>query len=123
MVKATIKSKTGATIVIEGTEVEVSNIVGVLEKAATIGHAKESIAKSKRVAKADKKRLGAADLVVVLKEEGFFEKPKTLGEISKALEEQGYLYPVTTLSGVVLSLVQKRQLRRKKNGGKWTYGK
>jgi hypothetical protein len=58
-----------------------------------------------------------------LKEDGFFEKPKSLADISKALEEQGYLYPVTSLSGVVLGLVQKKVLRRKKVDKKWGYGK
>ena len=123
MPKATIKSKTGATITIEGSDGEVANILGVFERAATIGYAKEAVSKSKRVAKEDKKRLSASDLIISLREEGFFEKPKSLGNISKALEEKGFLYPVTTLSGVVLGLVQKRDLRRKKSSGKWTYGK
>jgi hypothetical protein len=123
MPKATIKSKTGAVITIEGSESEVSSIIGVFERAATIGHAKETIAKSRNIEKEDKKRRGAGDLVIGLKEEGFFEKPKNLSEISTALEERGYLYPVTTLSGVVLGLVQKKHLRRKKIDGRWVYGK
>ncbi|MGH8402178.1 MAG: hypothetical protein ACRESO_02055 [Gammaproteobacteria bacterium] len=123
MPKATIKSKAGAMITIEGSEDEVANILSVFERAATIGHAREAVSRSKRVAKEDKKRLSASDLIIGLREEDFFEKPKSLGDISKALEEKGFLYPVTTLSGVVLGLVQKRDLRRKKIGGKWTYGK
>jgi hypothetical protein len=123
MAKAIIKSKTGALITIEGSEAEVSGILATFERSTTIGHAKQAMTKARTAAKEDKKRLGASDLVVGLKEEGFFEKPKGLGEIGKALEEQGYLYPVTTLSGIVLSLVQKRFLRRKKLDGKWVYGK
>ena len=123
MAKATIKSKTGAVITIEGSEAEVSGILATFERSATLGHAKQTATKARAAAKEDKKRLGASDLVVGLKEEGFFEKPKGLGDIGKALEEKGYLYPVTTLSGVVLSLVQKRLLRRKKLDGKWVYGK
>jgi hypothetical protein len=46
-----------------------------------------------------------------------------LAEVSKALEEQGYIYPVTTLSGVMLGLVQKKLLGRKKIEGRWVYGK
>jgi hypothetical protein len=58
-----------------------------------------------------------------LREEGFFNKPRGLTEIAKALEERGYIYPVTTLSGVVLGLVQRKDLGRKKVEGRWVYGK
>jgi hypothetical protein len=123
MAKATIKSKTGALITVEGSESEVSNILSVFERTAAVGHAKEVVAKRQTVKKETKKRLAASDLVINLKEDGFFEKPKSLADISKALEEQGYLYPVTSLSGVVLGLVQKKVLRRKKVDKKWGYGK
>lgn len=123
MAKATIKAKSGAVITIEGSESEVSNILSVFERTSVVGHAKEAATKSKAHKKETKKRLAASDLVVNLKEDGFFEKPKSLSDISKALEEQGYLYPVTSLSGIVLGLVQKRILRRKKAAGKWVYGK
>lgn len=95
----------------------------MLERSATAGHAKAAIGKEQATKKDQKKRAAASDLVVDLKEEGFFEKPRGLGDISKALEEKGYLYPLTTLSGVVLGLVQRRLLGRKKVDGKWVYGK
>jgi hypothetical protein len=123
MAKATIKSKSGALITIEGSEGEVAGILGVFERAAVIGHAKKVVTEEALRAKDAKKRFAASDLIIHLKEEGFFEKPKGLGDISHALEEKGYLYPVTTLSGIVLSLVQKRELRRKKLNKKWVYGK
>jgi len=123
MAKATIKSKTGAVITVEGSDSEISNILSVFERTSVVGHAKEAATKSQARKKETKKRLAASDLVINLKEDGFFEKPKSLSDISKALEEQGYLYPVTTLSGIVLSLVQKKNLRRKKIEGKWAYGK
>jgi len=123
MAKATIKSKTGAFITIEGSDNEVSNILSVFERTTVVGHAKLEVAKKQAIKKDEKKRLAASDLVIGLKEDGFLDKPKGLGDISKALEEKGYLYPVTTLSGVVLGLVQKRLLRRKKVEGRWVYGK
>jgi hypothetical protein len=123
MAKATIRAKSGAVITIEGSESEVSSIIASFERTASVGQAKQTIAKTRAVDKASKKRQSASDLVVELKEDGFFEKAKGLSEISKALEEKGYLYPITTLSGVVLSLVQKKYLRRKKMDGKWVYGK
>ncbi len=123
MARATIKSKTGALITVEGTEREVSNILATFEKTAAVGHVKEAIAKSKAAKKEERKRMTASDLIVGLKEDGYFNKPKTLGDISKALEEKGYIYPVTTLSGVMLGLVKKKLFGRKEIEGKWVYGK
>jgi hypothetical protein len=123
MAKATIKSKTGAVITVEGTQEEVSSILATVERATAIGHAKEVFLKAKAVKKEHKKRMAASDLVVELKEESFFSKPKSLTEIATALEEKGHIYPVTTLSGVMLGLVQKRLFGRKKLEGKWVYGK
>ncbi|MFZ0981301.1 MAG: hypothetical protein WAN23_18010 [Candidatus Acidiferrales bacterium] len=123
MAKATIKSQSGAVITVEGTQEEVSKILSTYESTSVVGHAKEAIARVKAGKRSEKKREGAADLIVNLREAGFLNKPKSLGEIAEALEEKGYLYPTTTLSGVVLSLVKKRELRRKKVEDKWVYGK
>jgi len=123
MAKATIKSQSGAVIVIEGTEKEVSHILAVVERAATVAQVKEAVTKAHAVKREQKKRMAASDLVVELKEDGFFNKPKNLGEITNALEEKGYVYPMTTLSGVVIGLVQKKLLGRKRVEGKWVYGK
>jgi predicted transcriptional regulator YheO len=123
MAKATIKSKSGAVITIEGSETEVSSILATYEKSAIVGQVKELATKVSSHKKEQKKRAAASDLVVELKEDGFFNKPKGLSEVAKALEEKGYIYPVTTLSGVVLGLVQKKLLGRKKLEGRWVYGK
>jgi hypothetical protein len=123
MAKATIKSKTGALITIEGTDKEVSDILATFERTAAVGHAKEVMTKGRAEKKEQKKRANASDLVVTLQEEGLFDKPKSLSEIAHALEERGYICPVTTLSGVMLGLVQKRLFKRKKVEGKWVYGK
>ena len=104
MAKATIKSKSGAVITVQGTHEEIASIIGIFEKE-------------------EKKRAAASDLVINLKEDGFFDKPKGLTDIAHSLEEKGYLYPVTTLSGVMLGLVQKKLLGRKKLEGRWVYGK
>ena len=123
MAKATIKSKTGAVITVEGNESEVSAVLAAYERTSVVDQAKKAIARTRTAKVGEKKREGAGDLIVELREAGFFQKPKPLGDIAKALEERGYLYPVTSLSGVVLSLVKKRELRRKKHEGKWVYGK
>jgi hypothetical protein len=123
MAKATIKSRSGALITVEGSDAEVSNILAAYERTSVVGQAKEAIARSRAGKKSEKKREGAAEIVVTLREAGFFDKPKGLGEIATTLEEKGYLYPTTTLSGVVLGLVKRKELRRKKQKGRWVYGK
>ena len=123
MAKATIKSNTGAVITIEGSDSEVSKILSSFERTESVTQAKKVKEKGHKLKTEEKKRSSASDLIVELKEDEFFAKPKALGEISRALEEKGFLYPVTTLSGVVLTLVQKKLLRRKKIEGRWVYGK
>jgi len=123
MPKATIKTQSGATITVEGNEKEVSRILTDFERSAAIGRAKETVARTRATKKEQKKRAAASDLVISLKEEGYLDKPRSLTDIAKALEERGYIYPVTTLSGVMLSLVQKKLVGRKKVEGKWVYGK
>jgi len=123
MAKATIKSKSGALITVEGSDTEVSSILAAYERSSVVGQAKEAIARSRAGKKNEKKREGAADIIVALRETRFFDKPRELAEIATALEEKGYLYRTTTLSGVVLGLVKKKELRRKKKEGRWVYGK
>ena len=123
MPKATIKSKSGAVITVQGTESEVANILSVFEELPRVSFKQERAEKSVTSKQKDKKRTGASDIIVNLKEYGFFNKPKSLAEIESALEEKGYLYPVTTLSGVMLSLVKRKLFGRKKIEGRWVYGK
>ena len=123
MAKVTIKSKTGSVITIEGTAEEVAKVVSQFEAASNLYQAKGKMSAQKTVKRDEKKRATASDLIVLLKEDGFFNKPKNLTEIANALEEKGHIYPVTTLSGVMIGLVQKKLFGRKKVGGKWVYGK
>ncbi len=63
--------------------------------------------------------------ILVLKDEGFFKAPKSIGKIKAELQAHGWHYPVTTLSGELMRLVQRRKLRRQKGkeGSKtvWQY--
>lgn len=123
MPKAIIKSKTGAVITIEGTKEDIAQILGEFERMSAVREVKEKISGKIARKKEENKRRTASDIIVELREDGFFSKPKTLGEITEALERMGYIYPTTTLSGVVIGLVQKKLLGRKKVDGKWVYGK
>jgi hypothetical protein len=63
--------------------------------------------------------------ILVLKAEGFFKKPQSIGQTRSELVAHGWHYAVTTLSGELIQLVQKRKLRRQrgKEGNRkvWLY--
>lgn len=67
----------------------------------------------------------AAGRILVLKDEGFFKTPKAIGQVREELQAHGWHYPLTSLSGELISSVQKRRLRRQKDkvGNKklWVY--
>ena len=60
MAKATIKSKSGAVITIEGTNEEISNILTMFERTSVVGQAKEAIARVKSSNRDQKKRSAAS---------------------------------------------------------------
>jgi hypothetical protein len=63
--------------------------------------------------------------VLVLKSDGFFEEQRMLADVREALGTRGWHYPLTTLSGAMQGLVQRRLLRRQRvtSGNKkvWKY--
>ncbi len=50
--------------------------------------------------------------ILYLREEKFFQSARSLSEIRDELRLHGWIYPLTSLSGKVQLLVQKRELRR-----------
>jgi hypothetical protein len=123
MPKATVSLKDGTTVTIEGNQEEVAQMLVDFERLRGVGEVKKQVSVEKKKNKEVKKRATASDLIIEVKEEGFFDTPKTLNEIVEALEGRGYIYPATTLSAVVIGLVQEKLLGRKKIEGKWVYGK
>ena len=119
MPRATIKLVGGAVVTVEGSTSEVADIVSRFKTE----HSKRHVSKENEAKKTQRKKVAASDFIIELCEAGFLNKPKGLGEIAKALEEKGHLYPLTTLSGVVLDLVRARELGRKKIDRRWVYGK
>jgi hypothetical protein len=77
--------------------------------------------KNNNVSKIGKMSIG--DMILELREEGFFDKPKSLVEIKNALEEKGRIYETTTLSAQVIRQIRKRILGRIKQDKKWMYVK
>ncbi len=63
--------------------------------------------------------------ILAIKSEGFFKLQRSLSEVREALGSRGWHYPLTTLSGVMQTLVRHRELRRERvtTGNKqvWKY--
>jgi len=64
-----------------------------------------------------------SEKIIKLKQEGFFDNRKTIGEVQKELETKGDIYPNTTLSGILLRLVKKQILGRLNEPYGWRYVK
>jgi hypothetical protein len=121
MPEAKVKTKTGAEITIVGSGSEIADILANLEFIQASGAPRRSRRPTER-AREGLRNTGPTGLVVGLKVDGFFDKPKSLGEIASALHEKGSLIPTTTISGVVLGLLRKGLLHRKRVEGRWLYG-
>ena len=65
-----------------------------------------------------KKRTGPQAYVEEMVDDGFFKKPKTISEVKAELENRGHHIPLTSLSGPMQKLCQKKVLRRQKADGK-----
>ena len=117
MAKATINTKTGSVITVEGDEKDIVSIIKKLESPSI--PLKENAGRKGNSHRRD----SAPDLIVGLRDNDFFSQPRTLNDIVDALAEKGYAYPATTLSGVMINLVKNRVVGRKKVEGKWVYGK
>lgn len=116
MAKAHLTTKSGTKIVIEGAPEEVAALVAQFEGAPT--RSSKAVASKPRASRA---KAGPVNLVAELIDGGFFKKPKELGAIKLALEEQGNFYPVTTLSPILLRMVRKREVRRIRDKKRWLY--
>ena len=116
MAKAQITTPDGISIKLEGTPAEISSFVENLkENAQAASSSKRGRSKTKTA------RPALTSLVESLIDGGFFKKPQGLASIRSALAEMGHHYPVTTLSGAMLTLVRRRELRRIKTNKVWTY--
>ena len=118
MVKAEFKKKDGTHIIIDGSEEEVKRLLSLVYEEKP---SKATKAKNDKEAKLGKMSIG--DVLLELKDEGFFDTPRSLVEIKNALAEKGRIYEVTTLSTQVIRQIRKRNLGRIKQDKKWMYVK
>jgi hypothetical protein len=116
--KAQVTTPAGISIKVEGTPAEILAIVQDLEKEQAEGAKATSKTKAGRVGRT---RSSLTDLISSLADGRFFKTPRDLGTIKAALAQSGHHYPVTTLSGAMLTKVRNRELRRIKEKGRWLY--
>ena len=116
MAKAHILLDNGTKVTVEGTPAEVATLIAHFGTGSTSQKREKKSTPRKSTAKS-----GPIDLISELIDGGFFKKPKELGAIKTALEEQGHYYPVTSLSPALLRLIRKKQLRRIKDKKRWLY--
>jgi hypothetical protein len=116
MAKAHIERPDGTRINLEGTPAEIAAVVN------EVGDSKPRAQPARGKAKAKgKEKTTVTTLVDGLKTEGFFKKPKTLGDVRTRLADLGHSYPLTGLSGPMRREVRKKRLRRFKENGKYVY--
>jgi hypothetical protein len=111
--------KSGTTVVIEGSEDEIQSLLSRIEKVGESNDRPKSIRASQEASQ--RSLPSATDAILELKRTGFFDTPKGLGAIREKLALLGMIYPVTTLSGVVLALIRRRALGRVREGAHWGY--
>lgn len=127
MAKASFIRPDGTKITIEGDADEVSALIEILEGSLRKVGSSSRAAGAKTKLKRPSRRSGAPTRpgptgnVLRLRDEGFFEAKRTLGDLRNRLEEGGHIYALTDLSPILTRLVRQRQLRRLKENGKWKY--
>jgi hypothetical protein len=116
MAKATITTKSGAAVTVEGTEDEVARLVSLID-----GDGRTVSDHQRMLGRSGKGKPTPKGLISELIVGGFFAKPRGLGEVKAALEQRGHYYPVTSLSPLMLRLMRQKELRRIKDKNRWTY--
>lgn len=120
MAKANINLPNGTKIVVDGTTEEINAVLELYKKPENKEQRKK---KDKTIPRVKKARKGPKLYIKELKAEGFFNKKRTINEVQKVLEDNGYIYPITRLSTPLKRLVQDRELGRMKKDGSWVYVK
>lgn len=116
MANAKITMPGGVSVDVSGTADEITAVLEKLRKSqagpATV---------PSRTAGIPKGRGEISRLIESLKSEDFFRAPRGLRDIQKKFAEIGHHYPLTTLSGAMISQSRGRALRRFKEDGKYVY--
>ena len=117
MSKARIDRPNGTKIIVEGTPEEVASILRRVELPSD-----ERLSESPRPKEGKKTKITTKELILELKEDGFFKKKRTQRSVSDALENRGHFYSDASVGTALHRLVRDdRKLRRMKEEGKWVY--
>lgn len=116
MANAKISMPGGVSVDIDGTPEEITTVLENLRR-----NTETRASKNSRGATAPKGKGEISRLVEALKAEDFFRSPRGLSEIQRKFGEIGHHYPLTTLSGAMISQSRQRNLRRFKQDGKYVY--
>jgi hypothetical protein len=100
----------GAKVTIEGTVDDVETVLKRYEKIPAKSGTRRGAPRTSGSRSATDRALG--DYIIELREAGLFKKPQGLTDVKNALQAEGHIVPITTLSGVMLGLVKTRNLRR-----------
>ncbi len=94
-------------------EVMLSYLLGG-SKAGAPAIPEEPVVQGRKIpqAKESKQASTLVGRILVLRDEGYFKSLRALGEVRDELKAHGWHYPLTTLSGTMQTLTQRRELRR-----------
>lgn len=120
MAKAEIDRPDGTKITIEGTPEEVARTVHLIEGSPSeprLAKGRSQATKTKK-----KRKPSIKDLVLELRDDGFFAEGKSLSEVKEALQlRKGYRRKTTSISKPLTRLVRDGELRRTGVPRKYTY--
>ena len=136
-VEVVIKTNSGVELKIESDRETVQEIVAEIHRREVqrarfredfmkrrdrfLEHVKKNREESKNF---DKKRSfikTRKDIILELMRTPFFDEPKQIGDIQKAMAERGYHYPTTSLSPLLIRLVRQGFLVRSRDEKDWKY--
>jgi hypothetical protein len=123
MAKATIRTKSGTEITVEGDVEAIKDIITTIQRRDELKeHSKEEFIRRRNEIVHDKQKpLNATETILKLKHEGFFKERRAIGAIQGELEKHGHIYPQTSLSGILIRLVRKGELGRVREERGWGY--
>lgn len=97
------------------------DLLGSSGAKGTTVHSSRKPSEAKKIGGGATTKAGPKAYIEELIKDGFFKKPKPISEIKTELENLGHHIPVTSLSGPLQKLCQRKQLRRQKPAGSGTY--
>ena len=120
VVRTELQLPNGTKAIVEGTEEEVIRVAAALQvtSQAPMRLTQEDTKKPNKITPS---RGGPTTHITELAHDDFFSQPRSLGDVKTGLAERGHPYPVESLSGPIVTVVQQKLIRRYKEGGTWKY--